>query len=125
MTCSPRSTIAQRRSLVSAPIFLVSGQRKETPSTTAIVPIPPATTESRGPNAAAVNPDSSAPVTLYQLWPVDVGGKPATLVWRGDMISSSEVADLRGVERLGAESAMIKDVAKSVRLFRRDTGGSR
>ncbi|MDQ6859769.1 MAG: hypothetical protein M3032_01240 [Verrucomicrobiota bacterium] len=59
-----------------------------------------------------------AAVTLYQLWPVDVGGKPSTLVWRGDLVSSGELADLRGVERLGSESALIKDVAKSVRAVR-------
>lgn len=66
-----------------------------------------------------------AAITLYQLWPVEAGGKAATLVWRGDLISSGEVGDLRGVERLGAESAMLKDVSKSVRGFRRDTGGAR
>ncbi len=64
-------------------------------------------------------------ITLHQLWPVEVDGKPATLVWRGDMISSAELADLRGIERLGSESAMMKDVSKAVRLFRRDSGGGR
>jgi hypothetical protein len=62
-------------------------------------------------------------LTLYQLWPLEVDGKPSTLVWRGDIISSPELADLRGVERLGSESAMIKDVAKSVRALRSDSGG--
>ncbi len=66
-----------------------------------------------------------AALTLYQMWPVEVEGKLSTLVWRGDMISSPELADLRGVERLGAESSMMKDVSKAVRLFRRDTGGAR
>src|SRR5215475_12704914 len=51
----------QRRVRSSAPIFRVSGQRHATPSTTRIVPIPPATTEMTGPNNAAVSPDSSAP----------------------------------------------------------------
>src|SRR5499433_1784495 len=58
---SPTPTRTQRRVRSSAPIFLVSGQRHATPSTTRIVPIPPATTEITGPNNAAVNPDSSAP----------------------------------------------------------------
>ena len=66
-----------------------------------------------------------AGVTLYQMWPVTVDGKPSTLVWRGDLFSSPELAGLRGVERLGSESSMIKDVSKAVRAFRRDTGGSR
>ena len=30
-------------------------------------------------------------LTLHQLWPVTVDGKPSTLVWRGDMISSAEL----------------------------------
>ncbi len=64
-----------------------------------------------------------AAITLYQLWPVQVDGKPSTLVWRGDLISSGELADLRGVERLGSETAMIKDVSKSVRLLRGGSGG--
>jgi hypothetical protein len=62
-------------------------------------------------------------LTLIQTWPVDVGGKASTLVWRGDMISSAELGDLRGVERLGSESALIRNISKVVRAFRRDTGG--
>jgi len=62
-------------------------------------------------------------LTLHQLWPVTVDGKPSTLVWRGDMISSSELGSLRGVERLGSESVMMKNITKVVTLFRRETGG--
>lgn len=62
-------------------------------------------------------------LTLYQMWPVDAGGQPATLVWRGDMISSASLASLHGMERLASESAMMKDVAKAVTLLRRDTAG--
>lgn len=62
-------------------------------------------------------------LTLYQLWPITVEGKASTLVWRGDMISSASLASLHGVERLGSESAMTKDISKAVTLFRRDTGG--
>ncbi len=63
-----------------------------------------------------------AALTLYQLWPVQLDGKPSTLVWRGDLISSAELAGLAGVERLGSESAMIKDVARAVRVFRKESG---
>ena len=62
-------------------------------------------------------------LTLHQLWPVTVEGKPSTLVWRGDMISSATLGSLRGVERLGSESVMMKNVTKAVTLFRRETGG--
>lgn len=59
-------------------------------------------------------------LTLHQLWPVTVDGKPSTLVWRGDMISSAELGSLHGVERLGSESVMMKNITKAVTLFRRD-----
>lgn len=60
-------------------------------------------------------------LTLYQMWPVTADGKASTLVWRGDLISSASLASLHGVERLGSESAMMKDVAKIIAFFRRDT----
>ena len=60
-------------------------------------------------------------LTLYQMWPVTANGKPSTLVWRGDMISSAALASLHGVERLGSESAMRKDISKAVTAFREDT----
>lgn len=60
-------------------------------------------------------------LTLYQMWPVTANGKASTLVWRGDMISSAALADLHGVERLGSESAMMKDITKAITLFRKDT----
>jgi hypothetical protein len=61
-------------------------------------------------------------LTLHQLWPVTVEGKPSTLVWRGDMISSAALGSLHGVERLGSESVMMKNITKAVILFRRQTG---
>ncbi len=62
-------------------------------------------------------------LTLHQLWPVTVDGKPSTLVWRGDMISSAALGSLHGVERLGSESVMMKNITKAVTLFRRETRG--
>lgn len=64
-------------------------------------------------------------LTLYQVWPVSVDGKASTLVWRGDMISAPSLASLHGVERLGSESVMMKQISKAVTLFRRDTSGNR
>jgi hypothetical protein len=63
-----------------------------------------------------------AGLTLYQMWPVDVGGRPATLVWRGDLISSASIASLHGIERVASESALMRDISKAVSAFRRDTG---
>ena len=61
-------------------------------------------------------------LTLHQMWPVEIEGKPHTLVWRGDMVSSAALADLHGVEKLGSESAMMKDIAKSIARFRKEEG---
>ena len=66
-----------------------------------------------------------AGLTLYQIWPVDVGGRPATLVWRGDLISSASIASLHGIERVASESALMRDISKAVSSFRRDTGAVR
>jgi len=66
-----------------------------------------------------------AGLTLYQMWPVDVGGKPGTLVWRGDFISSATIAGLHGIERVASESAMMRDISKAVSSIRRDIGGGR
>jgi len=64
-------------------------------------------------------------LTLYQMWPVDVGGKPSTLLWRGDFISSAAIAGLHGIERVASESSMMRDVSKAVSAFKRDIGGGR
>ena len=61
-----------------------------------------------------------AALTLYQMWPVTVNGQSSTLIWRGDMVSSATLAELHGVERLGSESAMMKDVAKTIARFRKN-----
>jgi hypothetical protein len=66
-----------------------------------------------------------AVLTFYQLWPVTVGGQEATLVWRVDMVSASELGELRGVERLGSGAAMMREIQKSVKAFLRDYSGGR
>jgi hypothetical protein len=63
-----------------------------------------------------------AGLTLYQMWPIEAGGRPATLVWRGDFISSATIAGLHGIERVASESAMMRDISKAVSSFRRDIG---
>jgi hypothetical protein len=61
-------------------------------------------------------------ITLYQLWPVTVDGKPATLVWRVDAISTQSVADLGSFDRMGSGAAMSKEIQRMVNLFLRDSG---
>jgi hypothetical protein len=66
-----------------------------------------------------------AVVTFTQLWPVKVGNQDATLVWRVDMTSASELGELRGVERLGSGAAMMREIQKTVKAFLRDSPGGR
>jgi hypothetical protein len=61
-------------------------------------------------------------LTLHQMWPANVDDKPATLVWRGDIISSASLESLHGVERLASEGQMVKDISRSIGLFRRQSG---
>lgn len=61
-------------------------------------------------------------LTLYQLWPVEVGGKPSTLVWRGDLISAASLGDLHGIERIASEGAMKKDITRAVKIIQREVG---
>ncbi len=60
-------------------------------------------------------------LTLYQLWPVEIGGRASTLVWRGDFVSANSLGDLHGIERLASESAMRKDILKAATLFQRES----
>jgi hypothetical protein len=61
-------------------------------------------------------------ITLYQMWPVTVGGKPATLVWRVDSLSSSSLEGLGPLDRLGSGAAMMKDIQRIVGFLQRDMG---
>ncbi len=61
-------------------------------------------------------------LTLYQLWPVEVGGHASTLVWRGDFISAASLGELHGIERIASEGAMKKDISKAVSDFKREAG---
>ena len=55
-------------------------------------------------------------VTFYQMWPVEGG----TLVWRGDLIASPALGELRGMERMGASAAMMKQIKQFVTAFLKD-----
>jgi hypothetical protein len=61
-----------------------------------------------------------ATVTLHQLWPVQVDGSEATLIWRVDLVSSAALAELRGAERLGSGAAMMREIQTNVRAFLKD-----
>jgi hypothetical protein len=59
-------------------------------------------------------------ITLYQLWPVTIGGQPATLVWRVDSISTLSIADLGPFDRMGSGAAMSKEILRIINLFQKD-----
>ena len=59
-------------------------------------------------------------ISLYELWPFEAAGRPCTLVWRGDFVSSPSYASLRGVEKMAAGVLMIKSVKTSIQCFQED-----
>ena len=59
-------------------------------------------------------------VTLYQMWPVMIDGRAATLVWRGDSLASRSLSELHGVEKMGSGAAMMKEVQKNAAFFLKD-----
>ncbi len=56
-------------------------------------------------------------LSFFEFWPVKIGDQAATLVWRGDMLASSELVGLHGVERVGSAGAMKKNVLKTIDAF--------
>jgi hypothetical protein len=59
-------------------------------------------------------------VTLYQVWPIQVGEKSGALVWRGDFFSAPTLAYTRGVERLAFGAFMLQELKKTIRSFQKD-----
>ena len=59
-------------------------------------------------------------MALYEFQPVTVNGRPATLVWQGCLVSSTELAGGFGIKRQIASRVMTGDVEKSIRAFRKD-----
>ena len=53
-------------------------------------------------------------LSFVQMWPVTIAGQDATLVWRGDLISSTTIGSLHGVERMGSSTAMMRETQRSI-----------
>ncbi len=64
-------------------------------------------------------------LTISQMWPMQVDGKAVTLVWRSDLLSSSQLGELRGIERSGASVAMRKEIQKNIAAMVRDISSQR
>jgi hypothetical protein len=65
-----------------------------------------------------VNSGVYATIELDQFWPITIGGKNETLVWRGDLVSAPSVAYLHGTERLASGMVMLQDVKAVIDAFR-------
>jgi hypothetical protein len=64
-------------------------------------------------------------LSFSQMWPVQIDGRPSTLVWRGDLLSSSQLGELHGIERSGASVAMRKEIQKNVSAMVKDLSSQR
>jgi hypothetical protein len=59
-----------------------------------------------------------ATVELEQMWPVTVGGRNETLVWREDLVSAPNVAYLHGTERMASSMIMLQETKGGIDAFR-------
>jgi hypothetical protein len=55
--------------------------------------------------------------TLFEVWPIQVGGKPGALVWRGDFFAAPMLAFTKGTERIAYGALMLQDIKKEIRCF--------
>jgi hypothetical protein len=58
--------------------------------------------------------------TLYEVWPIQEGGKSGALVWRGDFFAAPTLAFTKGTERLAYGAIMLQELKKAVRCFQKD-----
>ncbi|MEO6785905.1 MAG: hypothetical protein ABI318_07200 [Chthoniobacteraceae bacterium] len=64
-------------------------------------------------------------LSISQMWPVQIDGKTSTLVWRTDLLSSSQLGELRGIERSGSAVAMRKEIQKNIQAMVKDISSQR
>ena len=55
--------------------------------------------------------------TLFEVWPVQVRGKPGALVWRGDFFAAPMLAFTKGTERIAYGALMLQDIKKEIHCF--------
>ena len=61
--------------------------------------------------------------TLYEFWPLTVGGKEGSLVWEDDVLASASVSESGGgMEKMAVGSLFLKEVKDSIRLMKADAG---
>ncbi len=58
-----------------------------------------------------------ADATLYEIWPIRIGEKTGSLVWRGDFFAAPTLRFTKGIERIAYGSVMIQEIKKGIRCF--------
>ena len=66
-----------------------------------------------------------ASITLYEMLPITLDGRPATLVWEGCLVSAPALAGGLGVKKAVGSRLMVGDLEKSVRFFQEDAAAAR
>jgi len=61
-----------------------------------------------------------ASFTLIEVWPVQIAGAPASLVWEEDVVSAPSLATVHGVERMASGKVMLQEFKESLRYFCED-----
>jgi hypothetical protein len=59
-------------------------------------------------------------VTLYEIWPIRVGGKSGSLIWRDDFFAAPTLKFTKGTERLAYGAIMLQEIKKEIRCFQDD-----
>lgn len=59
-------------------------------------------------------------LTLFHLWPIQLDGAPATLAWRGDLLSAPLLEVTHGTTRLAWGMMMMREISKSLQAFQKD-----
>jgi hypothetical protein len=59
-------------------------------------------------------------ITLYEVRPIQAGGKSGSLVWRGDYFAAPTLAFTKGTERVAYGVLMLQDIKKEIRCFQND-----
>ena len=59
-------------------------------------------------------------VTLYEIWPIRVGGKSGSLIWRDDFFAAPTLKFTKGTERLAYGAIMLQEIKKEIRYFQDD-----
>ena len=58
-----------------------------------------------------------AATTLYDIWPIRIGDKVGSLVWRGDFFAAPTLRFTKGIERIAYGAVMIQEIKKGIRCF--------